>query len=422
MEGALPVSSSPRICSPPILTGSEVFHPRMRASCFNPAPVQPPGAGGRDQPGAGQGAVRPAGGHGRAPDHRGQEELAPALPFSWQPPPRTPSSRKGPHPLPEAQLDRFCSSCWWITPAPPWSWPSFNSTPAATPLPTPLVTLSQSDLLEARTAVQGYRCRALEHYLVQLVLRHPPRQRPVPLSWNPSLRWCQPQSQHRPRKSRTGPALLAGRDFFLARRHPATGPAVLRHRLIPELSGAGGQPDSEASSPCCCHAVHALNRPPQAAPVMTPPPSPGITPDIALTLERLLAVRSPGRARASVPAFTGGRPGRGRAPAWLHFRELAHQAGDEVRHIDWRVTARPAAPTPASTGRAGSGPLAAADLTRHVLWLPRPAQGPPWLVSWLPCSQCRGETGHPLISPGRSPPQSTSAALSCLCWKRSVQT
>ena len=155
---------------------------------------------------------------------------------------QNPIEQEGTYPLPEAQLDRFLLKLLVDYPSPAMELAILQLNARGDALPTPPVTLSQSDLLEARTAVQGYRCRGASSTIWCNWCAPPARQRPVPRV-EPLIRGgCQSQGQHRPRKSRTGPGLARRARLRAARRHPATGASRAAPPPHPELSGAGGQP------------------------------------------------------------------------------------------------------------------------------------------------------------------------------------
>ena len=155
---------------PADLTGSEVFHPQDASFVFQPGPLF--------------NHLVLADEINRAPA-KVQSALLEAMAEqqitvgkkSWRLPPlfmvaatQNPIEQEGTYPLPEAQLDRFLLKLMVDYPSPAMELAILQLNARGDALPTPPVTLSQSDLLEARTAVQGVQMQGrLEHYLVQLV-------------------------------------------------------------------------------------------------------------------------------------------------------------------------------------------------------------------------------------------------------------
>jgi len=91
---------------PADVIGTQIYNRNPADSARARADIRPPGAGGRNQPRAGQGAERAARSNaGEAGHHRGQtfklEE--PFLVLATQ----NPIEQEGTYPLPEAQVDRF---------------------------------------------------------------------------------------------------------------------------------------------------------------------------------------------------------------------------------------------------------------------------------------------------------------------------
>ncbi|WP_308218923.1 AAA family ATPase, partial [Aeromonas veronii] len=160
---------------------------------------------------------------------------------------QNPIEQEGTYPLPEAQLDRFLLKLLVDYPSPAMELAILQLNARGDALPTPPVTLSQSDLLEARTAVQGVQMQGrLEHYLVQLVCATRPGSGLCP-ELDPLVAvGASPRASIGLARAARARAWLAGRDFVLPEDIQQLAPAVLRHRLIPSYQALADNLDSEA--------------------------------------------------------------------------------------------------------------------------------------------------------------------------------
>ncbi len=114
-------------------------------------------------------------------------------------------------------------------------------------LPTPPLTLSQADLLAARSAVQAVQMQGrLEHYLVQLVCATRPGSGLCPELEPLVAVGASPRASIGLASAARARAWLAGRDFVLPEDIQQLAPAVLRHRLIPSYQALADNLDNEA--------------------------------------------------------------------------------------------------------------------------------------------------------------------------------
>lgn len=231
---------------PADLTGSEVFHPQDASFVFQPGPLF--------------NHLVLADEINRAPA-KVQSALLEAMAEhqitvgkkSWRLPPlfmvaatQNPIEQEGTYPLPEAQLDRFLLKLLVDYPSPAMELAILQLNARGDTLPTPPLTLSQADLLAARSAVQAVQMQGrLEHYLVQLVCAT----RPSGLC--PELEplvavGASPRASIGLARAARARAWLAGRDFVLPEDIQQLAPAVLRHRLIPSYQALADNLDNEA--------------------------------------------------------------------------------------------------------------------------------------------------------------------------------
>lgn len=212
----------------------------MRVSCFNPAPCSTTLAGARLISSALLEAMA--------------EHQITVGKKSWRLPSlfmvaatQNPIEQEGTYPLPEAQLDRFLLKLLVDYPSPAMELAILQLNARGDALPTPPVTLSQSDLLEARTAVQGVQMQGrLEHYLVQLVCATRPGSGLCPELEPLIAVGASPRASIGLARAARARAWLAGRDFVLPEDIQQLAPAVLRHRLIPSYQALADNLDSEA--------------------------------------------------------------------------------------------------------------------------------------------------------------------------------
>src|SRR5690606_23987898 len=319
-------------------------------------------AGRRGQPRASQGPVGPAGGDGRAPGHRGPQDLRPsfAVPGDGHPESdraggHVPAPRGPARPLPHARADRLprgrgrggdpaprararalgAGGARRVRPAHPAGRRDGRSRGGARPAHG-----AGGRALPGGAGAGLARCRPLRRRTgaTHRLGREPPR---VDRARALRARTClarRPRLRHPGRRARDGarrvapprPAVLRGHRRGLGRSAPGAGPAGAGAPAVIPRSAAG--------------ALRARLRG-GMAPVRPPAEAPG---GVAPTLAELVALRGLAHARVRVPRGSSGL--RAQAPSLLRGRGMeyaesrGYTAGDDARHIDWKLTARSGKP------------------------------------------------------------------------------
>ena len=231
---------------PADLTGSEVFHPQDASFVFQPGPLF--------------NHLVLADEINRAPA-KVQSALLEAMAEqqitvgkkSWRLPPlfmvaatQNPIEQEGTYPLPEAQLDRFLLKLMVDYPSPAMELAILQLNAGGEQLPPPPLTLSQADLLSARSAVQAVQMQSrLEHYLVQLICATRPGSGLCPELEPLIAVGASPRASIGLARAARARAWLAGRDFVLPEDIQQLAPAILRHRLIPSYQALADNLDND---------------------------------------------------------------------------------------------------------------------------------------------------------------------------------
>ncbi|WP_338886819.1 AAA family ATPase [Aeromonas rivipollensis] len=231
---------------PADLTGSEVFHPQDASFVFQPGPLF--------------NHLVLADEINRAPA-KVQSALLEAMAEhqitvgkkSWRLPPlfmvaatQNPIEQEGTYPLPEAQLDRFLLKLMVDYPSPAMELAILQLNAGGEQLPPPPVTLSQTALISARSAVQAVQMQSrLEHYLVQLICATRRGSGLCPELEPLIAVGASPRASIGLARAARARAWLAGRDFVLPEDIQQLAPAILRHRLIPSYQALADNLDND---------------------------------------------------------------------------------------------------------------------------------------------------------------------------------
>jgi MoxR-like ATPase len=316
---------------PADVIGTQVFDQTTASFGEARADLRQHRAGRRDQSRAGQGAGRAARGDAGEAGHDRRHELR-SRSRSWCWPRRTRSSRKAPTRCRKRRWTASCSSCGSAIPRAPRRRRSCAAWRRRVHPGGGGGRRRRSCSRRAEIAALHLDDRLVD-YIVDLVHATRCAREAGLADLAPLVEYgASPRATIALAQAARAHAFLRGRDFVSPDDVKAIAPDVLRHRVLTDVRGRGGERHQRRSSSRASSSAS----PPRDARRGRPRPHGAVPPESSGRSGASSCARAGSSTRASPASTTPSSRGMG-----MEFAEVReYQPGDEVRTIDWNVSAR----------------------------------------------------------------------------------